>query len=81
VLLHCWGHDDPPRDLAAGTDDAEDQYLVLYERGGAARLWAQHEQFLRSKAAEWGWKPKPRFTLGGVAMFYGEYVTNGGEEI
>ena len=76
VLLKGWCAEPPegiPRQHGFGGG-----FLELYNIGGIAALWHEHEGWLRAQAAEWGWEPT--FTLGEVPMFYGEYVANGGPE-
>jgi hypothetical protein len=46
-------------------------FLALCEVDGPATLWRQHEPYLRTVAAEWGWSPT--FTIPGVGLaYYGE---------
>jgi hypothetical protein len=77
VLLGGWCAVAPP----TVTDDpqhVEHQFLTLYAVGGIARLWLQHEKWLRAQAAEWGWSPQ--FTHDGTQMFYGERAVLTGED-
>ena len=76
VLLHGWCHRPPPN-LPPGEPTADDRYLELYSDDGLT-LWCEHESRLRARAFEWGWEAT--FMLGGVPMFYAEYLANGGEE-
>ena len=54
VLLLGWGAPDPPEPSEPGFGGG---FLDLLEPGGAARLWRQHEAFLRETARRWGWEP------------------------
>jgi hypothetical protein len=77
ILLGGWCADPPP----TVTDDphhVEHEFLTLYDSGGIERLWREHESWLREQARLWNWQPT--YTLDGVAMFFGEYVANGGPE-
>ena len=77
VLLAGWSANPPP-DVTAGPHGFGGGFLELYDVGGIARLWREHEAWLREQAAAWQWEPT--YTLNGVPMFYAESVANGGPE-
>jgi hypothetical protein len=52
VLLHGWTSQEPPE--TSHHEGFEGEFLTLYEIGGIARLWKQHEAFLRETARRWG---------------------------
>ena len=77
VLLGGWSADPPP-ELPRSSPDDDQHYLQLYGIGGIAKLWREHEGWLREQARLWG--REPTFTLGDVPMCYGERVAHGGQE-
>jgi hypothetical protein len=77
VLLAGWGAE-PPASVPQGPRGFDGNFLTLYDAGGIARLWREHETWLRAQAAEWNWSPA--FTLDDRMLFYGEYVAASGQE-
>lgn len=73
VLLAGWGAPIPPEPSEPGFGG---EFITLYEHGGAARLWRQHERWLRGKAEVWGWTPQ---IVGpdGHRRFWAEHVAAG----
>ena len=71
VLLDGWGAK-PPVASAYGFSGA---FLELFEANdaGIIRLWTRHREALLMQAEEWRWTPQ----YDGV--FFGEWVTTGGE--
>jgi hypothetical protein len=69
ILLGGWGAAPP-----AGVDRQfgfGGQMLEAFEAGGVARLWREHERFLRATAARWDWAP-PYRGPDGVLRYHGE---------
>ena len=58
VLLHGWTSEQPPETSAH--DGFEGGFIDLYDIGGIARLWREHEHYLRDVARRWGWEPTYR---------------------
>ena len=48
---------DPPPEVPPGAFGFGSGMLELWRPGGMARLWRQHEAWLRQRAAEWHWAP------------------------
>jgi hypothetical protein len=53
LLLRGWGTE-APEPSAHGFGGGQ---LEVFERDGVARLWNDHEPFLRATAQRWGWEP------------------------
>ena len=77
ILLGGWSAN-PPLAAPSRPGGVDHDFLTLYDIGGIAKLWCQHEVWLREQARLWGWQPT--FMLRDVAMFFGEYVANDGPE-
>jgi hypothetical protein len=75
VLLAGWGAvapDPGPHGFGGG-------FVVLCEPGGAERLWAAHEAWIREVAQAWGWTPT---IVGpdGQRRFWAEHLACGFDE-
>ena len=76
ILLRGWGAEAPePSEHGFGGG-----MLELFDSRGAGiiELWTAHADWLRQKAAAWGWLPE--WEHDGQRLFYGEYVTRRGTE-
>lgn len=74
ILLAGWGAESP----APSPHGFEGGFLDLYDidNSGFVRLWRQHEEYLRTVAAEWNWVPTVRGP-DGVLRFYAEHLAAG----
>jgi len=68
VLLRGWSQEQPPVDCA---DDSHTTFFDLFDPRDMARLWREHEFYLRGVAQQWGWRPTVPVPDGRV-LFYGE---------
>jgi hypothetical protein len=70
VLLGGWCAE-PPVGVPRGPHGFGGGFLELYDIGGIAKMWREHEAWLREHARVWGWEPR---LVGpdGVRRFYAE---------